>query len=143
MPNIEHLIRIEASPRDIFTLVSTGKGFKTWWAEDVEDEAQGVVRLGFFNRTTIYTLTPRESVTASLASWRCDTGQEWTGTQLRFVLTPADGATLLQFTHADWQAATEYFRMCNTTWGELMYRLKAVAEGRSPGPLFLKSGLAY
>jgi hypothetical protein len=32
---------------------------------------------------------------------------------------------------------------CNTTWGELMYRLKAAAEGKSHSPLFLASELGY
>ena len=30
-----------------------------------------------------------------------------------------------------WLSETEYFMTCNTTWGELMYRLKAAAEGKS------------
>lgn len=44
--------------------------------------------------------------------------------------------SLLRFSHAGWQAETEYFVSCNTTWGELMFRLKAAAEGKNPGPLF-------
>jgi uncharacterized protein YndB with AHSA1/START domain len=142
MPDIEHLIRIEARPQDVFGLVSTGEGFKAWWAEDVVGEANGGVRLGFFNRATSYALSPQELIASSLACWRCNTGQEWEGTRLRFDLTQTDRATVLKFTHADWKAATDFFRMCNTTWGELMYRLKAAAEGHARGPLFLKSALA-
>jgi hypothetical protein len=54
-----------------------------------------------------------------------------------------NGKTLLRFSHADWKAETDYFVMCTTTWGELMYRLKATAEGKMPGPLFSAAGLAY
>jgi hypothetical protein len=49
----------------------------------------------------------------------------------------------VRLSHADWQAETDYFTMCTTTWGELMYRLKAAAEGKSPGPLFSATALAY
>jgi hypothetical protein len=42
----------------------------------------------------------------------------------------------LRFRHADWKERTEFFVTCNTAWGALMYRLKAAAEGRNPGPLF-------
>jgi hypothetical protein len=38
---------------------------------------------------------------------------------------------------------TEYFTSCNTTWGDLMFRLKSAAEGKSRGPLFLAGDLAY
>ena len=58
-------------------------------AEDVVADAHGSVALGFFDRTTIYALTPQDQAPPSVASWRCETGKEWTGTRLRFVLTPA------------------------------------------------------
>jgi hypothetical protein len=40
-------------------------------------------------------------------------------------------------------ANPEAIYSCNTTWGELMFRLKSVAEGKPRGPLFLASELAY
>jgi len=40
-------------------------------------------------------------------------------------------------------AATDYFTSRKTTWGDLMFRLKAAGEGRGTGPLFLRGGLAY
>jgi hypothetical protein len=49
----------------------------------------------------------------------------------------------LHFTHGGWRSESAYFISCNTTWGELMYRLKAVAEGKSPGPLFRAADIAY
>lgn len=49
----------------------------------------------------------------------------------------------MRFAHADWKAETDYFASCNTTWGELMYRLKAAAEGKTPRPLFSMVGMAY
>ena len=42
----------------------------------------------------------------------------------------------LHFAHRDWQSLAGAYAMCNTTWGALMHRLKAVAEGEEPGPLF-------
>ena len=51
-------------------------------------------------------------------------------------LVHENGARPAWFSHEGW-AETEYFTNCNTAWGELMYRLKAVAEGKSIGPLFL------
>jgi hypothetical protein len=41
------------------------------------------------------------------------------------------------------RAETDDFVACTTTWGELMFRLKATAEGKSPGPLFSSTGMAY
>ena len=74
---------------------------------------------------------------------RCTSGKEWNGTKIVFGLAPNDGRTVLRFSHAGWLSDSDYFVSCNTTWGELMFRLKAAAEGKAPGPLFSPGGMAY
>jgi len=143
MPDIVHSIRIAAPAAKIVPLVFSGAGFKRWWAEDVESGPGGVVRLGFFNRATVYSLQPDGPASDTRVAWRCETGQEWSGTRLLFEMKSQAHETALRFTHAGWERASEYFLQCNTTWGELMFRLKAAAEGKTPGPLFLSDGLAY
>ncbi len=144
MPDIRHSISIAASPERIFPLISTGRGFSQWWAADVTEAAKdGILDLGFFNRSTVYRLRPARIVASSEAEWLCLSGKEWDGTRISFKLTPSGVATMLQFAHADWRSETDYFISCNTTWGELMFRLKSTAEGKTPGPLFSAAGLAY
>ena len=142
MADIVHSIRIAASPASIYPLVSTARGFTRWWATDVT-ETEGFVDLGFFKRQTVYRLKTQAGEPPRRAEWLCKSGQEWAGTRLVFQLEPAGEATQLRFTHAGWHASTDYFVSCNTTWGELMFRLKAAAEGKSPGPLFQADGMAY
>ena len=142
MPDIHHSITIAAGADVVTSLVSTAEGFRQWWAEDVETEADGIVSLGFFNRTTIYRLRLSES-TAGRVKWRCETGREWQGTDIVFTSQPQSSGVLLDFLHANWSDATPYFVSCNTTWGGLMFRVKAAAEGRRPGPLFQKGSMGY
>jgi hypothetical protein len=142
MPDIEHAIQIAARPQAIYPLVATGAGFRDWWAADVT-ETPGAAELGFFNRTTIYKLKLTVSEKPSRAEWAVESGKEWAGTKIVFSLEAHDKSTMLRFTHAGWAASTEYFTSCNTTWGELMFRLKAAAEGKSRGPLFGTDDLAY
>jgi len=142
MPDIQHAVQIACKPEALYPLVSTGEGFQQWWAADVT-EAAGAVELGFFNRSTLYRLRLMAGEPPVRAEWLCETGAEWSGTGIHFRLEARGAGTLLRFTHARWPAETEYFTSCNTTWGELMYRLKAAAEGKSRGPLFLAGDLAY
>ena len=142
MADIKHMVQIPASPEAIYPLVATADGFSRWWSEDVT-ESGGAVELGFFNRTTIYRLRLQFSKPDNEVQWLCESGDEWSGTRLIFKLEPTKSGTLLRFAHAGWRAESEYFLSCNTTWGELMYRLKAVARGTAPGPLFLKNDMAY
>jgi len=63
---------------------------------------------------------------------------EWAGTTLEWTLRPDDGGTRLDFRHGDWKAMTPYAIMCNSTWGELMYRLKKFVESGRPNPHWKK-----
>jgi hypothetical protein len=144
MPDIKHSIQIAAAPQLVHPLVASAEGFSRWWAADVTlDKPSGNVELGFFNRATLYGLHPNQIAAPRQAHWLCQSGKEWSGTRLLFDLGEHKGQTLVRFTHAGWQAETEYFVACNTTWGELMFRLKAAVEGKNPGPLFSATGMAY
>jgi len=144
MPDIKHMIAIEVEPHIVFPLVATADGFKKWWASDVtEDKSNGNVELGFFKRATVYGLKPVELIAPRSAHWLCQSGKEWSGTRMLFDLAPSGANTVLRFTHADWASETDYFVSCTTAWGELMFRIKATAEGKTPGPLFAPEGLAY
>ncbi len=142
MPDIQHAIQIEEKPEIIYPLVATADGFGQWWATDIAP-SQGAVELGFFNRATIYRLRLKVDHPPMHADWVCETGDEWNGTHIVFRLEDRPYGTLLRFAHAGWRSETEYFTSCNTTWGELMYRLKSAAEGKPRGPLFLARDLAY
>jgi len=142
MPDIQHSVQITAKPEAVYPLVATAHGFGQWWATDITEPA-GAVELGFFHRATIYRLRLGVDRPPVQAEWTCETGQEWAGTHIVFRLESHPSGTLLRFTHGGWQSETDYFTSCNTAWGELMYRVKAAAEGKPRGPLFTAGGLGY
>jgi hypothetical protein len=142
MADLRHAIDIDADPGNVAALVRDGHGFRRWWAEDVETSG-GHVALGFFNRNTVYRLRRTDAVSAGRIEWQCETGDEWKDTTLIFDIRPGGRGCTLEFIHANWRAETAYFVRCNTTWGELMFRLKAAAEGKDVGPLFRIDALAY
>ena len=141
MPDIQHSIPIAASVEAVYPLIATGRGFAKWWTADVT-EPPGRVELGFFKRSVVYSLELMGQTPPTYAEWLCTSHDEWAGTKLIFRLSTTADGSVLRFTHADWKAATDYFTGCNTTWGELMFRLKSAAEGKPRGPLFLADGFA-
>ena len=142
MADIRHAIHIQAPPDRVFSLVATADGLRRWWSSDVT-ENNGLVELGFFRRATVYALRQLSAKSPSKVEWQCTTGKEWQGTRLIFELSPTKDGTAVRFTHADWQAETDYFVSCTTTWGGLMFRLKSEAEGKSQGALFTAEGMSY
>jgi uncharacterized protein YndB with AHSA1/START domain len=145
VPDLLHQLEIATGPEAIYALVSSADGMAKWWAADARDEPDPVaaVALSFFGGQTTYRLRPQTFVAPTQATWRCETGKEWAGTYLTFLLRARDTGTLLQFSHSGWEEATSYFISCNTVWGELLFRLKAEAEGHPRGPLFGRDGLNY
>jgi hypothetical protein len=142
MADIKHSALITGKPEAIYPLVATAQGFSQWWAADVTESA-GTVELGFFKRATVYRMRLNVDNAPAHAEWVCETGDEWNGTRIIFRSEAGKSGTLLRFTHGGWKSETDYFVACNTTWGELMYRLKAVAQGETPSPLFLAGELTY
>ena len=142
MPDIQHAIQIAAKPETIYPIVATAHGFSQWWATDIT-ESGGLVELGFFNRATVYKLKREIDKPPAHADWLCQSVDEWGGTHIIFRVEARGAESLLRFTHAGWRSETDYFTSCNPTWGALMYRLKAAAEGKPAGPLFLANDMAY
>jgi hypothetical protein len=141
MADIRHSIPVAAKRETVYPLVTTAKGLGQWWAADIA-EPDGTVELGFFNRTTSYRLRLEVNEPPARAEWICETGKEWAGTLIMFELQAGGPGTILRFMHGGWLSETDYFLSCNTVWGELMFRLKDAAEGKSRGPLFLIDGMA-
>jgi uncharacterized protein YndB with AHSA1/START domain len=142
MPDIRHAITINAPPERVAALVESADGLAAWWAEDVDAVAgRDAVDLGFFDRRTVYRLVPQHQ--GGEIRWRCETGQEWAGTELVFRLEEnPQGHTVTHFAHQAWAEASPYFVSCNTVWGHLMFVLKAAAErGGAARPLFTRSGM--
>ena len=142
MADIRLSVQIDVPAAQIYPLISSSGGFSKWWASDVTERPDGIADLGFFNRAVIYSMQKGRMAAPAEAEWLCLNGNEWKGTKLAFQLTESKGQTLLRFTHANWETETDYFVSCSTTWGALMFRIKATAEGHTPGPLFSKSGWA-
>jgi hypothetical protein len=145
VPDIRHQLQIAARPEALFPLVTSAAGFAEWWAEAVRELADPLsgVELRFFGGRTVYRLRPQTFVAPTQAAWLCESGEEWAGTQVTFILARREAGTLLHFVHAGWRQETDYFVSCNTTWGALMFRLRAVAEGHPQGPLFTSQGIGY
>ncbi|MGB7211050.1 MAG: SRPBCC domain-containing protein [Gemmatimonadales bacterium] len=143
MPDIRHQVQIGTTPKAIYPLISSAEGFGRWWAADTRQAggATGSIELALYGRATVLRLRPQTFLAPNQTSWQCETGEEWAGTTITFVVGPDAGGSLLRLTHGGWIAETDRFTAANTTWGALLHRLRAVAEGRVLGPLFTVDAL--
>jgi uncharacterized protein YndB with AHSA1/START domain len=137
MPEIRHLISIEAPPETIYTALATSAGLASWWTADstADDTVGGKAEFGFDHKSVIFRMKIETLAPGRQVVWSCrGDNPEWVGTTLTWTIEPSDGGSLLRFTQSGWRDMTDMVATCNSTWGELMYRLKASAEGKNPGP---------
>ena len=137
-----HEISIAASPERVFAAWTTQEGLASWWTSDctVAKDVGGVNVFGFQGRAVLFHFHIDALVAPQHVQWTGIAGpkmpDEWIGTTIDVQLLPEGGNTRLRFSHRDWRSSEGAFRACNTTWGELMYRLRDACEGRGTGPLF-------
>lgn len=137
MPDLLHAIFINAPAEKVYAALTTQNGLRGWWTSDagIEERVGGKAEFGFDKRATVFRMKVEELVPAKRVVLFCHGDvDEWKGTKLTWELAGKDGGTNLQFRHSNWREATHMFAICNSSWGELTYRLKAYAEGKKPGP---------
>jgi uncharacterized protein YndB with AHSA1/START domain len=141
-----HQITIAAPPERVFEAITTREGFLGWWTDDAQAEPAigSVDEFGFFHRSVVFHMRVDALDPPHHLHWTCIDGpEEWVGTEIDFRLGPdGRGGTVAHFQHGGWRTTSGHFPTSNTTWGHLMHRLKAYAEGREPGPYFVGAGVA-
>ncbi len=137
MPDLHHSIFIQASPMKVYEAVSTEKGFQGWWTADTRAEPKvgGKAEFGFDNRGMVFRMVVEALEPGKRVRMACRGDHpEWRGTHLDWEISEEQGGTRLTFIHRNWRETTPFCASCNSTWGELTYRLKDYVEGKNPGP---------
>ena len=55
MPDIMHVVKIHASPEQVYEALTTDEGIRNWWTRDavLDSAIGGVGEFGFFNRRVV------------------------------------------------------------------------------------------
>jgi uncharacterized protein YndB with AHSA1/START domain len=135
-----HEILISAPALKVYEAWTTKTGLEQWWTSDVSAQHGNAVsyELGFDGGNVKFYFQPIEEVPGARIRWTGVDGlnmpAEWVDTEIDVQISiAADGRTRLQFAHRNWRSIEGFYCVCNTSWGELMYRLRDACEGHSRG----------
>jgi len=130
MPDIVHLLEIEAPAEVVYRAVTEESGLAGWWTRETtavpEVGSLAEFRFGhrYHNAMRIVQLAANRYV-----EWECVKGHdEWIGTSFRFELEETNGVTVLRFSHGNWREMTDFLASCNYHWGFFMHSLKKYCE---------------
>jgi len=142
MPSSLHEIHINADPHKVFDAWTTQQGLSSWWTKDsrVPAEAGKTYVFVFDSGNVEFHFRVDQQKKDRYVRWTGVEAKrmpgEWVGTNIEVFLESTDQGTKMRFQHTNWKTDQGMYCICNTTWGELMYRLKDYCEGRGRGPLF-------
>jgi uncharacterized protein YndB with AHSA1/START domain len=137
MAELKHQIPINAASDQVYAAIATQEGLRGWWTADstAGKKQGGKAEFGFDKRGVVFRMRIETLEPGKKVVWTCHGDHpEWDGTTLTWTIAPEDGVSALRFTHSGWKSMSDYYAMCNSTWGELMYRLKAYVESGRPNP---------
>lgn len=138
MAEMFHQVEIDTTPEKVYEAITTEEGLRSWWTADcIAEPLKGsIAQFGFNHRAVVFRMRIEELSPHRRIVWKCIGDFEaWNDTVLSWAISPQGSVTVLHLTHGMWRSTTGWFAPCNSTWGELMYRLKGYLEGRAPGPL--------
>jgi uncharacterized protein YndB with AHSA1/START domain len=137
MAELKHQIAIKRTPEKVYAALTTQAGLRHWWTTDAngEEKAGGKAEFGFDKRATVFRMKIEKLNPGKEVVWKCHgDNSEWAGTTLTCKISGEKGMSVLRLTHSGWKAATELYAICNSSWGELMHRVRDYVEGKNPGP---------
>lgn len=138
MPEIDHELKIDATPEQVFAALTTLEGIKGWHTPTATGSgAVGSEWLFTFADHPDFGWEVTESDTPSKVVWRCTRGPgDSIGTTATFTVVAADGRSKIELQHAGWPGTHGNFRKCNTTWGVLLHHLRDYVETGDAAPAF-------
>ncbi len=139
MPDIMHLLQINASPKRVYEAITTVDGIRHWWTRDADLDSEiggtGEFRFSYdgpvVTKVRIDALTlPFHVAWKTLSSFR----PEWAGTTLTFDLRAAGSGTALLFAHRGFAQADDIYALTTTGWGYYLVSLQQYLETGQGAP---------
>jgi uncharacterized protein YndB with AHSA1/START domain len=133
MPDILHLLTIQAPPEKVYQALTTPAGIRSWWTREAELEAWigGRGEFRFYGGKGVTEVRVEVLEPPLRVGWRVTAANApggWEGTTITFDLAEKDGGTLLSFAQRGFARADEGFALVTTGWAYYLVSLQQYLE---------------
>lgn len=129
MAEVAHLVRIRATPEEVYRRVATVEGIAAWFTEAScsEYELGSTLELRFGDDPVAFTIS--ELVEPARIVWHCTTPENsWYGTDIAFEFEAQGDRTVVRFDHSGWSEVSDRFRDCSMSWAYFLESLRLLLE---------------
>ena len=142
MPDILHLLKIQASPERVYEALTAAEGIRNWWTRDADLETtiggRGEFRFSSYGDRQLTQVEVAELAAPLRVRWKVTSSfrPEWIGTAVTFDLQAEGSSTVLRFAHRGFEQADDIYALCTTGWAYYLVSLHQYLEtGRgAPSP---------
>jgi len=134
MKQISLLVRINATPKKVYTLVASADGIAKWFTSAVlfTNDKTGLLQLQLWGDTDFEV---RELSPSSRIVWHCiSQDNPWFGTDIIFEFRAESGKTVVTFDHIGWSEINDFYRDCAMSWAYFLESLSSLSEGGEGTP---------
>ena len=132
MARIAHLVRIRATPEEVYGRVANTSGIAEWFTEASSPRYRegGTLELQFPEERVSFTITEMTAPTRIV--WHCTSSENpWFNTDIVFEFVAQRDRTVVRFDHLGWPEVTDLFRDCSMSWAYFLESLRSlIEEGR-------------
>jgi uncharacterized protein YndB with AHSA1/START domain len=129
MAQIAHLVRIRATPEDVYRRVAETDGIAAWFTEASSPQVRegGSLELRFGDERVSFTITELKAPTRIV--WRCTSRESsWFDTDIVFEFAAEGEQTRVRLDHLGWPEVTDRFRDCSMSWAYFLESLRSLIE---------------
>lgn len=131
MPDIMHLVVIDAPAERVYDALTSADGIQSWWTRDaaLESRVGGRGSFGFYNRRFVIEVSVEDLRRERVAWYVTGALPSWERTTIAFELEPEDRtATRVRFSHRGFPMADVEYAGANTRWAYYLFSLKRAVE---------------
>jgi uncharacterized protein YndB with AHSA1/START domain len=129
MAQIAHLVRIRATPEEVYRRVASTAGIAEWFTEAASSDYRkgGTLELRFAGEPVAFAITELTEPTRIV--WHCTTeDNSWFDTDIAFEFVAQGDRTVVRFDHLGWPEISDRFRDCSTSWAYFLESLRMLLE---------------
>ncbi len=139
MPDIMHLIKINASPERVYEALTTAEDISNWWTRDavLDSKIGGTGEFGFYERETVTKVSVDKLEPPVHVGWKTISSNApggWHGTTMTFDLRAEGSATVLSFAHRGFEHADDGYACVTTGWDYYLVSLQQYLETGEGAP---------
>ncbi len=129
MAQIAHLVRIHATPEQVYRCIASTTGIGEWFTEASSPDYRkgGTLELRFGGEPVSFEIS--ELTEPSRVVWHCTTPENsWFDTNIAFEIAEQGDGVVVRFDHLGWADVSDRFRDCSMSWAYFLESLRSLLE---------------